>query len=95
MKKLIAVDVDGTLVNSEGEITPRTRHALIRATRAGHEVMIVSGRPTYGLRHEAKELGLTSLAGFYQPIMVVCSMILRKKKFSLIILWIINLPRKF
>lgn len=63
MKKLIAVDVDGTLVNSEGKITPRTRHALIRATKAGHEVMIVSGRPTYGLRHEAKELGFDKFGG--------------------------------
>lgn len=63
MRKLIAVDVDGTLVNSEGLITPRTRDALIEATKAGHEVMIVSGRPTYGLRHQATELGFDKFGG--------------------------------
>ena len=35
MKKLIAVDVDGTLVNNKGEITERTRDALISATKVG------------------------------------------------------------
>lgn len=63
MKKLIAVDVDGTLVNSEGVITPRTRDALIAATKAGHEVMIVSGRPTYGIREQALALGFDKFGG--------------------------------
>lgn len=63
MKKLIALDVDGTLVNSQGEITVRTREALIAATKAGHEVMIVSGRPTYGIRKQALALGFDKFGG--------------------------------
>lgn len=63
MKKLIAVDVDGTLVNSKGEITERTRDALISATKVGHEVMIVSGRPTYGIREQALALGFDKFGG--------------------------------
>ena len=63
MKKLIAVDVDGTLVNSNGQITARTREALIAATKAGHEVMIVSGRATFGLRHQAKTLAFDKYGG--------------------------------
>lgn len=63
MKKLIAVDVDGTLVNSKGQITARTREALIAATKAGHEVMIVSGRATYGLRHQAQALAFDKFGG--------------------------------
>lgn len=63
MKKLIAVDVDGTLVNSEGVITARTREALIAASKIGHEVMIVSGRPTYGLREQAKALAFDEFGG--------------------------------
>lgn len=63
MKKLIAVDVDGTLVNSKGQITARTREALIAATKAGHEVMIVSGRATFGLRHQAKTLAFDKYGG--------------------------------
>lgn len=31
MKKLIAVDIDGTLINSDYEITKRTKEALIQA----------------------------------------------------------------
>ena len=63
MRKLIAVDVDGTLVNSKGKITDKTRDALIAATKAGHEVMIVSGRPTYGLRDQAKTLAFDKFGG--------------------------------
>lgn len=63
MKKLIAVDVDGTLVNSKGEITERTRDALISATKVGHEVMIVSGRATYALRHQAEALAFDKFGG--------------------------------
>ena len=63
MKKLIAVDVDGTLVNSKGQITAKTREALIAATKAGHEVMIVSGRATYGLRHQAQALAFDKFGG--------------------------------
>ncbi|WP_311481306.1 Cof-type HAD-IIB family hydrolase [uncultured Anaerococcus sp.] len=63
MRKLIALDVDGTLVNSEGVITERTRKALIAATKAGHEVMIVSGRPTFGLRDQARALGFDKFGG--------------------------------
>ena len=63
MKKLIAVDVDGTLVNSKGQITAKTREALIAATKAGHEVMIVSGRATYGLRHQSQALAFDKFGG--------------------------------
>lgn len=63
MKKLIAVDVDGTLVNSEGVITEKTREALIAASKAGHEVMIVSGRPTYGIRKQALALEFDKYGG--------------------------------
>ena len=63
MRKIIAVDVDGTLVNTEGKITDRTRDALIAANKAGHEVMIVSGRPNKGLKDQAKTLGFDKFGG--------------------------------
>ena len=31
--KLIALDIDGTLTNSQKEITPRTRYALMEAQK--------------------------------------------------------------
>lgn len=61
--KLIAVDVDGTLLNSANKISPRTRDALIAAAKAGHKVVIVSGRPTSGVYHLAEELQFGEFGG--------------------------------
>ena len=62
--KLIALDLDGTLKNSENKITPKTRAALIKAQELGIKVVLASGRPTPGLRHEAKELELDRFGGY-------------------------------
>ncbi len=43
--RLIATDLDGTLVHSDGSLTPRTRAALIAAEDAGIDVVFVTGRP--------------------------------------------------
>ncbi len=61
---LIAIDIDGTLLNSQGQISPRNRSALADAHRAGVEVVIATGRRhTYAMRvlrdlnlHEANVL---------------------------------------
>ena len=55
-KKLLVLDVDGTLVNNNKDITPRTKDALFRAMEAGHSVMIASGRPTPGVQRYVEEL---------------------------------------
>lgn len=54
--KVIIMDVDGTLTNSEKVITPKTKEALIKAQEAGAIVILASGRPTSGLLGLAKEL---------------------------------------
>ena len=56
--KLIALDLDGTLNNSERKITPKTKEALIKAQEHGVRVALVSGRPAPGLVREANELNL-------------------------------------
>lgn len=61
--KLIGVDVDGTLLNSENKISPRTRQALIRAGEMGHKIVIVSGRPTSAVKDLAKELEFDKFDG--------------------------------
>lgn len=43
--RLIATDLDGTLVHSDGTITPRTSAALVAAEQAGVLVVFVTGRP--------------------------------------------------
>ena len=46
--RLIAVDLDGTLMNRKKEITPRTRAVIKEATKAGILVMPATGRPVTG-----------------------------------------------
>ncbi len=57
--KIIALDLDGTLFSSTGEITPYTRRQIRSATDRGIAVVISSGRPYTGIPlQEAKELGI-------------------------------------
>jgi HAD superfamily hydrolase (TIGR01484 family) len=43
--RLVATDLDGTLVHSDGSVTARTRAALAAAEAAGVAVVFVTGRP--------------------------------------------------
>ncbi|GAA2051550.1 HAD family hydrolase [Streptomyces cheonanensis] len=45
LPKLIATDLDGTLLRRDGTVSPRTAAALAAAGRAGIEVLFVTGRP--------------------------------------------------
>lgn len=56
--KLIATDIDNTLLNSKKEITPRARRALQRASAQGIRVCLVSGRPVSALRYLQEELNI-------------------------------------
>lgn len=44
--KLIAFDMDGTLLNSKKEISFKTLHYLRKLTKQGHYIVLASGRPT-------------------------------------------------
>ncbi|MCL6537422.1 MAG: Cof-type HAD-IIB family hydrolase [Acidothermus sp.] len=43
--RLVATDLDGTIVRSDGTISPRTTKVLNAAVEAGLRVVLVSGRP--------------------------------------------------
>ncbi len=45
LPRLIATDLDGTLLRADGTVSPRTAAALAAAARAGIEVLFVTGRP--------------------------------------------------
>lgn len=47
--KLLVLDVDGTLLNDEREISKRTLAALLKVQQMGVRIVLASGRPTYGL----------------------------------------------
>ena len=62
--KLIAVDLDGTLVRSDQSISQRTMDTLIRVQEMGVKVAVASGRPTYGTAHVADALRLQDFNGY-------------------------------
>ena len=52
MYKLLALDMDGTLLREDGSISARTREAIAAAKAQGVKVVLASGRPLAGLmRH--------------------------------------------
>ena len=56
MYKLLTIDLDGTLLNSYGEVSENTREALKKAMHQGTEVVLASGRPISSTRSLAVEL---------------------------------------
>ncbi|MBQ6354378.1 MAG: HAD family phosphatase, partial [Lachnospiraceae bacterium] len=50
--RLIALDLDGTLLNDAKELTERTQRALEAASRNGIEVVLSTGRPVTALPQE-------------------------------------------
>ena len=61
---IIALDLDGTLTNSEKNITPRTFDALMKAQREGVRLVLASGRPTFGIAALANQLQLADYGGY-------------------------------
>lgn len=57
MYKLIAIDLDGTMLNQYGIVTQNTRDSIKRAQENGIEVMIASGRPIDSVKTISKEIG--------------------------------------
>jgi len=57
--KLVALDIDGTLLNPRGEVTPRTRAALEEVQREGILVALVTGRRFGSARPVVEDLRLS------------------------------------
>lgn len=60
--RLIATDLDGTLLRSDDTVSERTRDALAAATSAGAAHLVVTGRAVPWTRHILDELGYDGLA---------------------------------
>ncbi len=64
MPRVLAIDLDGTLVNDEKQVTPPTLSALMDLQRQGVRLVLASGRPTYGVLPVAKQLRMDRFGGF-------------------------------
>lgn len=63
--KLVALDIDGTLINSQRVITPKTKDVLKKVQEMGVRVVLATGRPVAGIRKITNELELNSYALTY------------------------------
>ena len=62
--RLIAIDLDGTLLNHEGKVTEASKAAVRRALEAGFRVVFATGRNYYESRHVIDEIGHYDAAVF-------------------------------
>ena len=59
MYKLLAIDLDGTMLNTYGEVSEKTKRVLEEANKIGAEVVISSGRTIDSIRNIAEEVSAT------------------------------------
>lgn len=57
MYKLVAVDLDGTMLNQYGIVTENTKNVIKETINKGIDVIIASGRPIDSIQSIAKEIG--------------------------------------
>ena len=57
MYKLIAIDLDGTLLNSYGQISEKNKKTLQMAQEKGIQIVLASGRSTNSVKNLANEIG--------------------------------------
>ena len=46
-KKILFIDLDGTLLTDTKEITQENLRAIQKATELGHAIVVTTGRPLY------------------------------------------------
>ena len=57
-KKIIAVDLDGTLLNSDSQISDFTKETIKKVAEQGHQIIITTGRPYRMSKDFYRELDL-------------------------------------
>jgi len=83
--KLMAVDIDGTLLNDSGVLTENTKNAIRKWVSKGRIFTIASGRPVQGVEKLNKELDLDVPFITYNGAMVVMGkskLVLYERKLS-------------
>lgn len=62
--KILVLDIDGTLTNSQKEITELTKESIRQVQHRGHVVILASGRPTAGMKRYVEELEMETYGGY-------------------------------
>ena len=62
-KKAVFLDIDGTMVDSDGKIPASTKEAIKRAKANGHKMVVCSGRSRFQIYDELLDLGFSGIVG--------------------------------
>lgn len=65
MYRMIAIDLDDTLLNEEGNVSKENRSAIENARQEGVAIVLCSGRPSLGMHRTIKNLGLDKEGEYY------------------------------
>ncbi len=65
MYKLVAVDLDGTMLNQYGMVTENTKRVIKNTIQKGIDVIIASGRPIDSIKTIAKETMISKKMKLY------------------------------
>ena len=61
--KVVFLDVDGTMVNSEGKIPESAKYAVKKAQANGHRMVVCTGRSRFQIYDELLGLGFSGIVG--------------------------------
>ena len=85
--RLLVLDIDGTVTNSQKQVTEKTRNAILDLQKRGIPVAIASGRPPQGVHSIAKTLEFDKFGSYIMPFNGAKLLILK--------LWSAFIPRHF
>ena len=67
--KIVSIDIDGTLLNDQREITSEVKSSIQQALANDVKIVITTGRPLPGVRDILSELGLKVITNMSLLIM--------------------------
>lgn len=70
-QKAVFLDIDGTMVDANGEIPASTKEAIKRAKANGHKMVVCSGRSRFQIYEELLNLGFSGIVGAAGAFVVV------------------------
>lgn len=68
--KVIAIDLDGTLLNSDSQLSARNEAVLKKAMAQGIKVVLATGKTYYSARNLIKQLGLDTPGVYLQGLAI-------------------------
>lgn len=83
MRKIIFLDIDGTILDTEKNIPEKAKEGIFSLKEKGHEVAIATGRGPFMFREIREELDIHSYVSYNGQIVVVDDELIHQYKFPL------------